>query len=42
MRAGEGQFTTGMRHVAEVDEQQPEMEPHRLCMGKTACKRAEA
>ena len=42
MRAGEGELATSTSQVPEVDQQEPEVEPHRLGMRKTAGERAEA
>src|SRR5436189_735625 len=42
LRAGQGQLATSTRHVSEVDQQEPQVEPHGLRMGETAPERAEA
>jgi hypothetical protein len=41
LRAGEGELATSTRHVSEIDEQEPKVEPHRLSVRKTARERAE-
>ena len=36
MRAGDGKLATGTGNVSEIDEQEPEMKPHRLSVRKAA------